>query len=118
MNETLVSILPLVDNRDEWKRRAILAEARLAEFDVVPKGAPHGAEYVHSRYTYTPLDGSMNHHDVLKTAIFDLARALLDARCVHASIVDRELKLSVIAIPSVGLSEPVLMKLVDQLIKG
>lgn len=117
MHETMVSIMPLVENRDAWKRRALIAEAQLPDVHTEPKTLPK-VESISTRYNYAPLDGSRVHEQVLKEAMFALGRALLEARCVQARIVDGNLKLFVFAVPGNGPHEMDLLKLVDTLIKG
>lgn len=86
MMETLVSIMPLVENRDYWKRRALLAEAQLT--------TQHGV--IESRKNWNLLipaiadgpDINRNVTQALERAVYNFAQGLLDSRMLTLSLVN------------------------------
>ena len=97
--ETLVSIMPLVENRDHWKLRALIAEGKLAEAEG-PRDPTDGGNTVSYNYTSSDCDllnGSL--YNVWRQAFMAFTYALLDAKAATAHIDERgHLKLECIAL--------------------
>lgn len=91
--ETLVSIMPLVENRDHWKLRALIAEGKLADLEAKAqkKSKLQGVEVRQAAPDYDAdiVSGGQTLYNIWRSATFTLAETVLNARAAVPRIDDR-----------------------------